>query len=67
MIGSGQPQSDQTGAASRQVHSPLAQAGSFNTQMESRKPGMLVLFHLHGSMKATTRRAEQLVAQLSQM
>ena len=33
MIGSGQPQSSQTGAASRQVHSPLAQAGSFNTQM----------------------------------
>jgi hypothetical protein len=30
MIGSGQPQSSQTGAASRQVHSPLAQAGSFN-------------------------------------
>src|SRR6202011_5458688 len=34
MIGSGQPQSSQTGAASRQVHSPLAQAGSFNGQLE---------------------------------
>jgi hypothetical protein len=33
MIGSGQPQSSQTGATSRQVHSPLAQAGSFNLQL----------------------------------
>jgi predicted RNA binding protein YcfA (HicA-like mRNA interferase family) len=30
MIGSGQPQSFQTGASSRQAHSPLASAGSFN-------------------------------------
>ena len=30
MIGSGQPQSSQTGASSRQAHYPLALAGSFN-------------------------------------
>ena len=34
MIGSGQPQSSQTGATSRQVHSPLAQAGSFNRSFD---------------------------------
>ena len=40
MIGSGQPQSSQTGAASRQVHSPLAQAGSFNTH--AREPDLII-------------------------
>jgi glycosyltransferase involved in cell wall biosynthesis len=35
MSGSGQPQSFQTGASSRQAHSPLAQAGSFNPHRRS--------------------------------
>src|SRR5690348_7380540 len=33
MIGSVQPQSSQTGASSRQAHSPPALAGSFNTHI----------------------------------